>query len=126
MLIERWRVHCLQAKVKGKRTYLHRLLQVNPSDHLVDHIDRDGLNNCRFNLRLATNKQNIENQGIRADNWTGYRGVDYHRSSGRFPARVRHHGREHHLGMFKTAEQANAAAVAVRQRLGYRASTPNR
>lgn len=115
----------LQAKINGTPVYLHRMLMDNPRNRLVDHIDRDSLNNCRSNLRLATKKQNSENQGIREDNSTGYRGVDYHKSSDLYRARVRHHGREHHLGMYGTAEQANAAAIAERQRLGFRTSTPN-
>lgn len=43
----------------GKRHYLHRLL-INPPEGMeVDHIDGNGLNNTRANLRVVTRSENI-------------------------------------------------------------------
>lgn len=48
---------------KTIRTYMHRFLMGvhGASTPLVDHIDGDGLNNCRSNLRLATHGMNTQN-----------------------------------------------------------------
>ncbi|MFG0299016.1 MAG: HNH endonuclease signature motif containing protein [Phycisphaerales bacterium JB047] len=109
----------LQAKINGKTVYLHRLILGNPVGSIVDHIDRDPLNNRRSNLRLATKSENVQNQSLRSDNSTGYRGVGYHAPSGRYRARVG----QRHLGLFDTAEAANAAAVAERERLRFRTNS---
>lgn len=68
-------------------------------------------------LRLATNKQNIENvSGARSDSGTGVRGVQRTRS-GKYSAKVRHHGKNYHLGTFATVADAEAAVIARRNEL---------
>ena len=45
--------------INRKTVYLHRMI-MNPAEHLViDHIDGDGLNNTRANLRVTTHSDNI-------------------------------------------------------------------
>lgn len=64
---------------------MHRLIMGEPSG-IVDHIDGDGLNNTRDNLRVVTNR---ENQRARhhVRNKTGFKGV-YEAADGRFQARI--------------------------------------
>lgn len=47
---------------------------------LVDHRDRDGLNNRRNNLRDATQSQNLQNQGLSSRNTSGFKGVNWSKS----------------------------------------------
>lgn len=66
-------------------------------------------------LRLVTNKQNAENHsGARKNSLTGARGVNHR--NGRFTARVMNNGRQHHLGMYDTLEEAAEAARQGRLR----------
>lgn len=65
--------------------YLHRFVLSAPSDMFVDHINGDGLDNRRENLRLATLSQN--NINIHRPNPTGFRGVEK-TQSGRWRARL--------------------------------------
>jgi hypothetical protein len=53
---------------------LHRFLTGWP---LVDHVNRDGLDNRRRNLRQATYQQNAQNQRLRSDSCSGYKGVNW-------------------------------------------------
>ena len=95
---------------------LHRLILDAPKGMEVDHIDGDGFNNMRSNLRLCTKSQNQHNQGLRKDNSTGFKGVSREHSSGLYEANIKLNGRQRKLGRFKTPELAHAArCVAVQE-----------
>ena len=76
---------------------------------IVDHVDHNGLNNQKSNLRLATNTQNAMNCRIRSDNTTGYKGVCFHPSTGRYRARIKVNGAYVSLGLFDKLEDAGQA-----------------
>lgn len=67
---------------KQKTIYMHRMvmgLMDAPSDICIDHMDGDGLNNRRNNLRITDNSGNQQNLRKRSpQNWTSiYKGVHY-------------------------------------------------
>lgn len=87
----------------------------------ADHINGVRDDNRRSNLRLATNKQNLENRTSRnRNNSSGFRGVSWHKASGKWEAYVRHHKKRLHMGLHATAETAAQAAAAKRAELGFR------
>ena len=93
---------------EGKRTTLrmHRLILGAIPGQEIDHIDHDGLNNRRSNLRLVTHQQNAFN--IRNDK-TGsskYKGVSLHEGTRKWRARIYLNGKTAHLGLFTTEEEA--------------------
>lgn len=96
------------AKPDGRRgaVALHTLLTGWPT---VDHINGDGLDNRRTNLRPATNDQNRYNQRKHSNNTSGYKGVTWHERSGRWRARIGVAGRKLSLGLYETAEAAARA-----------------
>ena len=71
---------------------------------LVDHVNGDGLDNRRANLRAATTRTNTFNRGIRTDNKTGRKGVS--RSRGLFRAQIQCDGVLKYLGEFEAADDA--------------------
>jgi len=50
----------------------------------IDHIDRNGLNNCKTNLRKCTQQQNSHNQSIKCTNTTGFKGVCFDNAKGKY------------------------------------------
>lgn len=55
--------------------YMHRQIMNFPKNKMVDHKDRNGLNNRRENLRSCTKSQNAMNSKKEINNRSGYRGV---------------------------------------------------
>lgn len=98
--------------VNGRRPamLLHRfILGVEDPDVHVDHIDGNGLNNRRENLRECTRTQNLGNSRLAAHSRTGLKGVTYHRRHRRYYARICVDGERRYLGNFGTAEDAHQA-----------------
>jgi hypothetical protein len=81
-----------------------------PEDE-VDHRDTDRANTRWENLRDATHAQNQWNANKRQDNTSGFKGVSYHRPSGKWWARLGVNGKRHSLGLHDTREAAHAAVV---------------
>ena len=95
---------------------MHRVLMGEPEGMLVDHVDGNGLNNVRCNLRVAVMAQNLHNTGRHQDNKSGFKGVHQHRP-GRWVAYIMAFGRKEYLGIHDTPEAAHAAYCAASERL---------
>jgi hypothetical protein len=54
---------------------LHRLIMDPPKGMMVDHINGDGLDNRKCNLRICTAAQNAANRRMHRKSKTGYVGV---------------------------------------------------
>lgn len=95
-----------------KNARLHRV--VLGIDGEVDHINGDGLDNRKANLRPATRRQNICNTPGRARSTSPYKGVSWVKRAGKWRARIRVDGKYQQLGLFTdpwaAAETYNAAA----------------
>lgn len=97
---------------------LHRvLLDITDPRIQVDHINGNGLDNRRINLRLATASENQWNRRRRAVNASGFKGVTLERRWGRWRARIRVHKRERSLGHYDTPEAAARAYDEAARRL---------
>lgn len=110
-----------QINLGNRRELVHRLVFQDshgpiPEGIYIDH--RCGNPSCVDvrHLRLATPKQNVEHQTkLLSTNTSGYRGV--YRKRNRWMVRVEHNGKRYDLYSFVTAEEANEAAVALRNQL---------
>lgn len=89
---------------------MHRwILGVEDSKTRVDHKDRDGLNNQRENLRVATVSQNLQNQELRPNNTSGFKGVVRSATGKRWYSQIGVDGRKLSLGTFDFPEEAAQA-----------------
>jgi hypothetical protein len=68
---------------------------------IVDHIDRDPLNNQRENLRLCTHSQNLMNRGIGAGNTSGFKGVTWCKRTKSWQAQCKAKGKKSATRRFK-------------------------
>jgi hypothetical protein len=90
--------------------YMHRIvLELEDPKIHIDHIDRDGLNNQKSNLRMATHAQNQHNVPFRRDNTSGYKGVSFYKPYNKYIAHIQFNGKNIHLGYYDTAIEAAMA-----------------
>jgi hypothetical protein len=89
--------------------YLHRFIMglKNGDGQYVDHINGNGLDNRKVNLRVCSASQNGAN--VPKVNETGFRGVYLRIDGKKYIARIRLSGYKAHLGSFDTPEQAARA-----------------
>lgn len=97
--------------------YLHRFLLDAPKRLEVDHINNDGLDNRKANLRLVTRSQNEQAKPSRTDTITGVRNVSFCKWNSQRPYRVMLmlNQKAIHIGYFASLEQASEAAKKARQ-----------
>lgn len=94
--------------------YMHSLITGWP---IVDHIDHDGLNNMRSNLRPATKGQNVRNARAHTRGASPYKGVS--RTRKRWKSQITFEGEHYHLGHYDTQiEAAHAYDSAARELFG--------
>ncbi len=94
-----------RTSVSGRQVMLHRFIMGDPAGVDIDHVDGNGLNNRRGNLRVASHIQNMANRGAARNNTSGYRGVSPV-EGGRFRARIMVNGHRVSLGVFDSPEEA--------------------
>lgn len=102
-----------QCTVDGKCKLVHSILM--GTDRIVDHKNRNGLDNRRCNLRQVSNAQNIWNSKVYSTNKSGYRGVSKHKD--KWIAQICTNKVKRHLGTFGTPKEASIAyeeAASVR------------
>lgn len=97
---------------RQQSVYMHRLILDAPSHLEVDHINGDGLDNRRCNLRLCDASSNRVNAGLTTRNTSGFKGV-HPRPYGRWGAHIRFRNVPLHIGTFATPEAAARAYDAV-------------
>lgn len=98
------------ARINGKMVTMHRLIMDFPEKPInVDHIDRNGLNNCRSNLRLVTNSLNQANKRKQKNSSSVFKGVSRVTGYDTWYAEGRYEGKRFYLGSFKVEEEAALA-----------------
>jgi hypothetical protein len=91
---------CLGGR-KTKAVHMHREILNAPHGMYVDHINRNGLDNRKANLRLATRTQNARNRPkTNKKTYSEYKGVSFRSLHGKWCATIFSNGRNFHLGHF--------------------------
>ena len=121
---DRWYAARNCPRIGGKQQHvsMHRFLLGARKGEAVDHVNGDGLDNRRVNLRLASQAQNLAN-ARKKRTWNGhptssrFKGVMWHRAAGKWKAEIRVGGRSRYLGLFadevEAAEAYNRAALQI-------------
>lgn len=108
--------------VKGKKVgtiFLHHfILGTNPSEYVVDHINRNRLDNRKINLRVITQQQNSFNRGPNKNKKSSkFKGVYWSKEKELWVSFVKINGVMNHVGYFISETEAAAAYNAKAKEL---------
>lgn len=102
--------YAVRSTYKDKKQELismHRLiLDLSKSNEYADHIDRNGLNNQRYNLRISSPTQNSANRSSHKNGTSKYLGVSYRKDNNKWRASICKNGKIINLGQYTTEESA--------------------
>ena len=107
----------VRANGRKRGVPLHQLIMRPPPCFVVDHINRDGLDNRRCNLRLATKAQNGANRKLNSNSTSGAKGVVWATNKGKWRVLVGLNGKKHHGGYFESVAEAHERARSLRRQL---------
>lgn len=87
---------------------MHRVI-FEESKLEIDHRDGNGLNNQKDNLRPCDHSTNNMNKGKLVNNTSGFKGVTWNKSIGKWQAQIKLNKKPIYLGVFPTKEEAYKA-----------------
>jgi hypothetical protein len=91
---------------QGRNIFMHRLIMSAPPRQIIDHRNKNTLDNTRSNLRFASEAQNSANRR-KISNAKPYKGI--FRNKLRWQARVEVNHKGIYLGSYRTPEEAARA-----------------
>lgn len=108
---------------KYRKIYLHRVIINPPAGYEIDHINRNGLDNRRENLRIVTHSDNMKNMRRHSDSKSQFKGVHLFKSTGKWQAQISNNGKRIHLGYFHSeidaAKEYDRAAIKLHGRFAH-------
>lgn len=99
-----------------KIIYLHSLLLKIDKHKMVDHINRNTLDNRKENLREATKQENAFNHKLFSTSTSGITGVTIYKSKNIYESRIMFNGKNIYLGRFKNIEEAIVARLKAEKK----------
>ena len=109
---------------KVEKIFLHHLIMGKPINKMeVDHIDRNGLNNQKLNLRIATHSQNNMNKPSYNNVTSKYKGVHWFKRDKKWVVQIGINGKHYHVGKFDNeidaAKAYNKKAIELHGEFAY-------
>lgn len=112
---------------KYKLIRMHRFILNLESRKFTDHIDGNGLNNQKDNLRECTPQENAFNRRKLVKSSSSFKGVWWEEKQHGWRSAIRHNNKLIHLGCFgKEIDAANAYSCAAKELFGNFAVSNNK
>ena len=108
--LERWYLTSHGYMVSKHKNYLHHaVIGKPPAGLVVDHLNRNKLDNRRANLRFVSTSTNVSNCAVRSNSKSGIKGVRKHRRKWVAEGCINY--KTIYLGIFDTPQEAQEARM---------------
>lgn len=113
----KWHYHKEGYALNSAIGLMHRMIINVPEGMLPDHINGNGLDNRKENLRVVTPAQNTWNTKKASGTRSQHKGVSWHKRKGLWQAQIMKEGYAFHLGYFKDEIDAAQAYIETKKML---------
>lgn len=111
--LSRWKWHMQGGYAiryeKKKLIFMHRQIARPPAGMIVDHKNRNRLDNTRDNLRICTHQENTQNAAKIQGAYSRFKGVSYRKERDKYFAQIRCNNEQFYLGLFEKEVDAARA-----------------
>lgn len=90
----------IKVNKKSKSILMHRQILDYPDTEEIDHINGNGLDNRKENIRICNRSQNKGNVNKYSNNLSGYKGVCWCKVKKRWRVTIQYIGKQTYLGYF--------------------------
>jgi hypothetical protein len=105
------------ARVDGLKTYMHRFIIDTPKGLITDHINRNKLDNRKYNLRVVNKAGNQRNHKVFSTNTSGVNGVSWNKAMQKWETYIWVNNIKKKLGYFKDIKKAYSVRINAEARL---------
>lgn len=114
----KYATHQKETRGKVRHTLMHHLILGKPPKGMVtDHINGDGLDNRKSNLRFCTVSENAMNSKLPSNNTSGHRGVFWNKRLRKWAAQIQANQKTYYLGVFQEKTDAIQARAKMAKAL---------
>jgi len=99
---------------KSHRFSYAELIGPIPEGLHLDHLCKNRRCVRPDHLQAVTQQENNENTPVRSDNTSGYKGVSFHKATGKWMAYGQYKRKNNYLGVYDTTEEAATVSRAFR------------
>lgn len=103
-------------RLKGETAFskfMHRLIMDAPPKTRIDHINGNGLDNRRSNLRFCDHSQNLCNRRLNKNSATGLKGVHFNQNLRKWTVSICKNNHQFRVGTYSTSHDAMIAYDAA-------------
>lgn len=109
---------------RNKKYYAHRVIweMFNgeiPPNHVIDHINGNGIDNRVENLRIISIQENLRNSNLSKANTSGVTGVSFDNKTQKWVAQITVNHKKKNLGRFNSKTDAINARLAAEKEHGF-------